>query len=463
MKVEFARESAMAADNPGVTSQRLVNCYPAPVSVGARSPFVLRSALGYSNVPKASLNNQTARAAIGGPDFLYVAASGRVHSIARDFSTKVIGGVVDDVNTVFARTREGVSLSAGDNYYLWDGGNFTQPQNGAFTGASSVAFLDQYTVLSEPGGRGVEWTELGDPSDRNALHIKTKEGRADQVVRVMASSGRLIILGQESTEVWYNTGAAGALAFERVQGAVIDIGLKAVRLCVEYENSVFFVGDDNTFYRMSGGQPAPLSTGAVSKAINDETPANVFAYEDRGHKFICVRFDSRPAWCYDLTTGAWHERSTGANFGPWEVVDAVKAYGAWVAVTIDGGIYEFERVNKDGDTPMRRTMVSLPLDLDGAIFSVSALEFRIQGGMDDIRTGPILGVGSRPASASLRVSRDGGATFGPEKKTTFGEIGQYALRARFRGLGAARNFTAELSVSDPGELPVESSALVEVA
>ena len=359
-KVNFATESALSADNPGVTSQRLVNCYASPTSVGARSPFVLRSVLGYSDLAFAKLGNYELVAALGGPDYLYAVASGRLTAVSSNGVLTLLGIVPADDETVMARTEGGVALAAGGNYYVWDGTTLTQPTGSAFANEGSVAFLDQYTVISEEGGRRVEWTELADPGTRNASHVKIKEGRPDNVKRVLAAQGRLWVMGETSSEIWYNTGAAGALAFERVPGGVVDTGILGKNLCMDYQNTVFLVGDDKVVYRASGLSFQPISTTAVNRAIEEETPTHVFAYEDRGHKFVCVRFASRPAWCFDLTTGGWHERCTGVEFGGWDIVATSQSYGKWLVANASADIEELTRSNYDRSQPLRHLLACAP-------------------------------------------------------------------------------------------------------
>ena len=459
-KVSFANESALSGDNPGVTAQRLVNCYASPTSIGARSPFVLRSVLGYSASAFSALGNYTAVAALGGPETFYVVANGRLVSVNSSGVDTLLGSIAVSSDPILARTEAGVAVASGGNYYLWDGSTLTQPAGGAFTNEGSVAFLDQYTIISEEDGRRVEWTELADPSTRNASYVKVKEGRPDNVKRVLSAQGRLWVMGETSSEVWYNTGQAGALAFERVPGGVVDTGLLSKTLCMDYQNSVFLVGDDKVVYRASGLSFEPISTSAVNYAIEQETPTNIFAYEDRGHKFVCVRFANRPAWCFDLATGGWHERSSGVELGAWDIIAAGNSYGKWLAVNTSADVEELARTNDDRGKPLRRVMVSLPLDVDGEYLSVSVLEFRIQAGIDAISEGSDA---DAEASAMLRVSRDGGATFGLEKQVNIGRRGEYGKRARFRGLGRSDHFTFELSISDKADLPVESTGILEAA
>ena len=74
---------------------------------------------------------------------------------------------------------------------------------------------------------------------------------------------------------------------------------------------------------------------------------------------------------------------------------------------------------------------------------VSRFELIMQAG-----NGLSTGQGSDP-QVMLRISRDGGQTWGQELLMGTGKIGEYRARAFVNRLGRARNFVFELSSSDP--------------
>ncbi len=84
----------------------------------------------------------------------------------------------------------------------------------------------------------------------------------------------------------------------------------------------------------------------------------------------------------------------------------------------------------------------LPFDEDVWIF-LSKLEILIQSG-----EGLVTGQGSDP-QIRLRLSRDGGETWGTELTCSAGQMGEYDARVIFRRLGRGRNLVAEITVSDP--------------
>ena len=61
------------------------------------------------------------------------------------------------------------------------------------------------------------------------------------------------------------------------------------------------------------------------------------------------------------------------------------------------------------------------------------------------------GQGSNP-QVMLRVSRDGGHSWSSTLTAALGKVGEYARRVLWRRLGRSRDFTFELSVSDPAKV-----------
>ena len=180
-------------------------------------------------------------------------------------------------------------------------------------------------------------------------------------------------------------------------------------------------------------------------ALSEYGPRNMFFYERRGHGFICITFTSTLAWCYDVATGEWHERSQGD--GPWLARGAVKLGNDWY-VGIDGGlIAKLSPECADFGEPLVRRFVSRTLDSEDR-FRVAMIEVfpRIEA---DVQGD---GDGSQ-AKIGLKTSRDG-VTFGPEKQRGVGVVGAYATRLVWRELGQFRRATLEISVSSLTDIPL---------
>lgn len=448
MIVEFVGQTRADADNATAAPAKLVNLYRE--RLGERT--VLKSVPGM--VSFSSLATVLGRQMIEVNDTLYAVAGGFLYSVDSAGNDTSLGSVTDDIDTTMAGYSTNVMVTAGGNYYVWDGSTFGAVTGGAFSNVGSVTFLSGWTILTEKNGSRFEWTELQDPSTRNALYVATAEANDDPLRRGLVSGGNLYLFGHHSTEIWGLTGQAGASAFARLAGGVIDTGLKSSALAVDTGGSVFFVGDDDLVYLMAGAGLRNVASPAVSTAIAQGSPTNVFYYEEDGHKFCVVRFSDRPAWVYDMAMDEWHERATGNELEEWSAVASARVYGRWMVVDNTGTVSSLQRVNTDLGATMLRKAVSNTLEVNGDRFRVSMMEVRARTGFSDL---------GRDAQIILRLSGDRGATWGPPKPRDIGGLGNYSDRAVWRSLGQFRTLTAEISMGDATDAPIFADMRLEIA
>jgi hypothetical protein len=504
-KVTFVTQSTRDADNIASAPERLVNLYPVPAPDGARTALNLRSVLG--RVLFSSLGGVFLRQIATVNDRLYAVGRGALWRINSKGIANELAEIDDTGPVSFSGNGADVTISSGGNYYVLRDNIIQSPGDGAFVSVGSIGFLDQYTLLTQRGGNKWEWTALANAVDRDALNFGTCEADNDNVLRVMTYGPYVFLFNERTIEIWYNTGEGDENAFRRLGGGVIDVGLLAPELVAKHSGGLFFVGDDRVAYLTSGTGVTPISHPGLERAMEVRDPTHCFYYEDRGHKFCCIRFEHRPAWCYDITTGFWHERSSGVDHGPWEVISTAQAYGKWFSATEHGGIFAMERTNADSKTPLRRTAISRPFYQDGERFRVQMLEILGKFGAESIprfKSAYLSTVGSigaysdgydeghyidrdgdpeliyaqeveapialmasgfydEPPQIMLRISKDGGVTWGLEKWRTIGNDGERRARAVYRGLGQFRNMAIEVNMTDPVDVTLYSDCNVVVA
>ncbi len=452
--VEFVGSSRQDADNRIADTSRLVNCYREPAQ-SARTQFVVKSVLGEEDL--VDLPNVFLQEMVSVDEVLYAVTGGELYRVTPAGASTLLGSVNDGDTTISSNTGN-ITVAAGGDYYVWDGSSLTTPDTGAFQSVGSVTFLGQYTIVTEAGGRRFQWSGIADPTSFDALHFATKEARDDDILRAVGFRGRLVLFGERSIEIWATSGS-GANAFARIPGGVADTGLKSYRLLTEFDQGIFFVGDDGIVYVHDGQNLTAISSRAVETALELGEPVSCFYYEDEGHKFACIAFEDRPAWCFDFATGEWHERAFGADLDPWPVRACAKA-GDWFSVTRTGEIRKMVRNNQDADGPLVRRMVSNTLHLDGQRFRVAELEVFARVGKSDLTDNS---GDPRPAYCWTRFSRDNGQTWGPERWRSLGDVGEYRTRPVWRSCGQYRQCTVELTCSEPAEIPFFASARVRIA
>lgn len=453
MNFEFASQSAQRSDDLGNTSERLVNLYPEIAAQGSKAGITLRSVLGLEAF--ADLGFSLARDVVELNGVFYACASGRLLSVTSSGTVSTLATLNDDPQTSMSSNGAMVTIAAGNVYYVWDGATLTTPGSGRIANVGWVDFHDGYTLLIDADSGEFEWTSLGDPKTRNGLFFAEAESQNDKLLRSQINGKEVWLFGEQSSEVWQNTGLSGANAFRNV--TAIDRGILGRRLATRIAEVQIIVGDDGVVYQITGFQMVPVSTPAVENAISESAPTHVFAYEDRGRKFAVVRFSDRPAWVLDLTTRRWHERASGIYEGAFTTLATARLGKQWYGLDGEGNLRKFQRTNQDGAAPLVRTMQSKPIYLpDGR--SVDEVELFGEFGASNI---------GRDAQVALRVSRDGGVTWDPEQWRSMGTLGGYRTKAEWHALGSAYggdgHMALQFIVTDPADVNLYGIGRVAVS
>lgn len=452
--VQFVGQTARDDDNEQANSGRLINCYREIIDQGGKAQHSLKSVLGMSDF--TTIGGETPvlfirdMASIGGT--FYVMAGDSLYSVAQDGTQALLGATVSADGAMIFGDGSNVCTVTDGRYFLWNGTTMSEPTLGAFTSIGSGAFLTQRVYLFEEGGRRFQWSDLADPSTFPGANVATAEGTDDNIVRGMAFAGRIWLMKEESHEIWYVTGQSGANAVAKLPGAVGTFGLKGKNLITVSGSTMFFVGSNNRVYRTDGGVPVPIPSPAVETAISETAPTDCFAYTDEGHEFLVIRFAGRPAYCYDMAAGEWHERASGQNNTAWAAQTSAKAWGNWYVGEVSGKISKLERVNTDSDFALRRAAISNTLYEGGLPFSVAEVEISGRVGRAAVEPDIV-----------ASFSRDSGQTWGRDYTRSLGKQGEYDRRVRFHALGQFRQMTMRLEWSTADEISINNAARVEIA
>lgn len=114
------------------------------------------------------------------------------------------------------------------------------------------------------------------------------------------------------------------------------------------------------------------------------------------------------------------------------------------AIYAFSGVCGTPALGPGGTFPQRRLRQwALPSDPDGRWIFLRRLELVLQAGV-----GLTTGQGSDP-HVLVQLSRDGGQTWGPERRLTAGQRGQYEARAWLQNAGRYRDGAVRIVVSDP--------------
>lgn len=319
----------------------------------------------------------------------------------------------------------------------------------AFPGASSVDFLDGYTIFTEPNSGRWFISDLYAATTLDALDFATAEGSPDNLVRMFVDHREAIAFGERTIEVYSNTGGAD-FPFSRVEGAFIERGCIAPASIAKMDNRVFFIADDRMVYALQGYTPTRVSSTAVEEVLRDAADiadAEGWTYVLAGHHcYVITLPTSAITLVYDAQTNFWHQMRSGTErSGRWRAQWACLAFGkTLVGDSLGGNLYELDIDTYDEDGAQRRWIARTPgLYADGAIARMNTLELECELGV---------GIGSGQGSAplvSLRTSDDGGHTWSPERTGSMGAMGVTRRRVVWRRNGSFRHRIIEISGADP--------------
>lgn len=339
----------------------------------------------------------------------------------------------------FASNLTQLCINDGSFLYVYspDIGTFTTSAN--YPGGARISFLDQRVVFQYLGTQKFGWTDLGDAASIDVLDFYSAESSPDLLVAQISANREILLLGEESGEIWDSVG--GTEVFAR-SSAAIDYGCAAAHTLQKTPNSVIWLARDR------GGQALVLSsrghqTSRISTRAEEEkfdgielSAATAFTYTDGPHSFYCLNvpgLDTTLVW--DETYGQWHERAEwGGEYSQWRPTCHAFAYGRHYFGAGDD-LYISADVDNFGGSVKRRQRIAPVISAP----SRKRVTFPFFEVLCDKGTG---------ATLMLRWSDDNGANWSGWSYATVGTSGDFARRARFPRLGSAYDRVFDLVMAD---------------
>lgn len=326
-------------------------------------------------------------------------------------------------------------------------------------------------IVNQANSGVFNWSQPFDPSTWDPLEFAEAEMLNDALVRPIVLERELYLVGQTSTEIW----AASLVqdeVFAPIQGTYIPYGTVAPETCARIGKSLLWLSRDENgegiVVRARGLNVARVSTHAIEQEIATfSTIADAYGwcYQQLGHEFYVLSFPTaKRTFVFDLTIAerlgpemAWMERAstvavpnTGnpptkvqqhhvgrchAYFRGLNVIGSRVDNGALYA--LDPEVYT-EAIGVDFEIVCTRA--SPHVFANGQFVTVNRVEFGMQPGVG-LPTGA---AEDMDPVALVRVSKDGGQTWGPQRSVGLGAVGKYRTRIGVNRLGRARDIVVEL-------------------
>ena len=346
---------------------------------------------------------------------------------------------------------------------------FQQIVDPAWLPADRVEFIEGWLIFNNTGTRTF-FTTAPVPYTVNfaGAFYALKDSSTDNLVTLHANNRELWLIGERTSEVWYNGGGAN-FAFQRLPGVGPQVGCAAKHSIARAGTSLVWLAkneqgenlvvatDQYTFTR--------ISTHAIEHAISSYplvSDAIAYAYEEEGHTFYVLTFPTADVtWVYDLAAKMWHQRASwDSSLGQYHrhrsncymnLAD-IRVVGDYQT----GQLHQMSRqIYTDAGNILRcqrRTPhVWSPQNRQRVFMAALQVEFTPGVGLQT-------GQGSNP-QAMMRWSNDGGFTWSNEHWVGIGLVGQTRNRATWRRLGRARDRVYELNFTDPVQRDIVGATL----
>jgi len=439
------------SDSLPLSAQRCINWIPTVAETNALNARSLMQPSGLKTFKDTLLHKN--RGALVMKEVPYFVNRNTLLSLASDGTITTHGTIEGTGRVSMANNGQFlvVVVPAGKSY-VYDNValSLTQITDVDFRVSDAVVFKDGYFVFSETVGDVFFNSALNNPLAFSALDFGTAEINPDSIVGLHVNHNELFVCGLETIELFQNVGGSG-FPFQRINGANIQKGVHAKFSLLEFDNTFCFVGgglnEKSAIWKVSGSSSVQkISTDAIDHEIQKFTRdeiSNSFAmtYQDSGQFLALFTFESElipsRTFVYNATASAllqqrvWFEVQTGVSDNRFRVQSIVAAYGKLLCGDQSTGIIgEFDSNTLDyyGDE-IYRQMTTAPFSENGLPIFAGELEATFESGV-----GLTTGQGSDPV-VRMRLSDDGGRTFGNAISRSIGKIGKYGQRSIWRRQG----------------------------
>lgn len=333
-------QGAYQARGPIANAQQCYNLYPEPNTPDAPFP------MSHYPAPGLSLWYDFSQLGISGPvRGLYQASNGFMFCVVGTWVTSFQSGAASPtlLGQMIATSNDPVSMcdnqtdlvivegSSNNGYYVPLSqsnvpNSLVQINDPAFYGSTRVDFIDTFLIFNWPGTPTWYSTISNELLPFDAQYFAGKEGYNDYTVAVAALHDNVWVLGNFTTEIWFNAGGA-LFPFARMPNSVLQQGCVAPYAVVVADNAIYWISQDrwgrNMLIRGEGYSARRVSTFAVEEAWSQYTTPQEcrgMAFQTSGHEFIGFYFPQDNAyWVYDASTQQWHQRTYNGLSQAWPI------------------------------------------------------------------------------------------------------------------------------------------------
>lgn len=461
------------SDSLPISAQRCVNWQPNVVQTSSITDANLFVTPGLIELAKVS-DIKSCRGAHVMNEIPYFVIGQNLYRLNRVVVDGVDTFTTDDLGTIDGVERVTIAdnglemcivakpdaLTVGRSYIFTDDPDtLTQITDINFDGpAGSVVYIDGFFNFIRTDGKKFFNSPLASglgPYD--PLDFSTASADPDQIRVQAIFKNQLYIIGSETIEIFRNIGRSPA-PFQRIQGAVNDLGIFAVQSIQLFSDALIFVGgsvnQSPAIWVVVGAGKKKISTISIDNELSKLTSDQVsrvfsWTYAESGAFFYGLTLPNT-TFVYDSINQRWHERQTITAGDParYRVSHMVTAYGRILVGDLeDGRIGQLqEGTYTEYDDLVRRFVTSQPFDNSGKPLFVGSIEAVCEAGVGLTSNASVnindelLGLSSAVEAGidpliTLAWSDDGGRNFIGFRSRSMGKKGEFKRRQIWRKLG----------------------------
>ena len=370
------------------------------------------------------------------------------------------GGVSTSIGTITGTNQCGMVsdgtylvITTGGDAYVYNG-TLTQITDVDLESPNTAAFNNSRIIFDGNYGRFCV-ADVGNPTAIDGLNYATAESAPDDTIAVAAHKQYVYIFGTQTVEPWYNSGV-GSPPYDRVNGAVQNVGLGAIHSVASNENFLYFLDDKFIPRRISGitlqtiGTPSTNEEFAGYSTVSD---AKGFCFSWRNDNFYVLSFPTADrTWMFQESIGEWLQLSSGQSDGRWRANSYATCYDKYLVSDYETGevFYLDQDYYTDNGDAITRERQTQPLhagliggSYEGKTVFMSRLELVLEAGI-----GLASGQGSTP-QVMLQWSDDGGFTWSNELWQSAGVMGSRYWRVQWFNLGSFIARVYRFRATDP--------------
>jgi len=182
--------------------------------------------------------------------------------------------------------------------------------------AASATFIDGYVLVAK--GSDVFNCDLDDPFTWQADQYLSAEMFPDPVRALARQNNQVVVLGDSSTEFFYDAANAAGSPLSRNDAGVIQFGIAAPHALYQNEQFCAWVSQSasggRAVWSLTGFKPNKISDEYIERILDaegDMSSCTGYGFRTMGHLFFLINLPNQHrTLVYDMDEKLWHEWSS---------------------------------------------------------------------------------------------------------------------------------------------------------